>query len=222
MAASWIQQYQQASFRGIEFFISNANNTTGRRIASHKFPDRDQVFHQDLGRAERTFTFNAYIIGDDYFQHRENLIKACEEAGPGKLVHPYRGEFQVVCKSCEIQESTTDGRMAHFQLEFSEQKVQELTATGVDTDTALAEAREQLVADQKTALEKIYDIASLPAQVAQDATDVLNAGLDKIEQVKRVTGTVAEFQQSIQTVRGKVTNAILDGAIIAEDLNLLR
>lgn len=221
MASEWIDQYQQASFRGVEFFITSASNGTGRRINTHKFPDRDDVFHQDLGRKERTYEFDAYIIGGDYFRQREELIKACETPGPGKLVHPYRGELEVVCKNCQYVETTKEGRLVRFTLSFSQQKDTPLTATEVNTNAEVFLAQSNLIDSQKTMFEQAYDIASKPAAVLRDAVEVYGTVLDYIEDVKKVTGTVAEFQQAVQTIKGKITETILDATLIAQDINAL-
>ena len=40
--------------------------------------------------------------------------------GPGELVHPYLGSVSVVCRACNLRESTREGRMCRLTLEFVE------------------------------------------------------------------------------------------------------
>ena len=55
-----------ASFRGVKFFIEKAELSAGRRTQVHEYPLRDKPFVEDLGRATRTITITAFVIGSDF------------------------------------------------------------------------------------------------------------------------------------------------------------
>ena len=78
--AGWRGQLLPASFRGVRFLVRQHALATGRRLAVHEFPLRDEAFVEDLGRAPRTFSIAGYVLGDDYFAQRDALIDACEAA----------------------------------------------------------------------------------------------------------------------------------------------
>ena len=90
----WRDRLRDASFRGVPFSVEDDDASFGRRVQTHEYPNRDKPFTEDLGRAARRLTVNAYVIGDDYADKRDRLIAAVETAGPGTLVHPQYGEMQ--------------------------------------------------------------------------------------------------------------------------------
>jgi prophage DNA circulation protein len=83
------------SFRGVPFRTTGAELTGGRRNVLNEYPQRDMPYVDDLGRAARTYTVEAYLIGDDYLAQRHALQRALETAGPGELCHPRYGIVQV-------------------------------------------------------------------------------------------------------------------------------
>lgn len=91
---SWKDNLRPASFRGVPFQVDD-EGTFGRRVQVHEYPNRDKPYTEDLGRAARRFTINAYLVGDDFFEVRDRLIVAIDTPGPGTLVHPYYGEIAV-------------------------------------------------------------------------------------------------------------------------------
>src|SRR5688572_26751846 len=93
----WLQNFRQASFRGVGFLIDSVDSQFGRHVVTHEYPQRDIPFSEDLGRKARRFSMTAYLVGGDYMLARDVLIAACELPGSGLLVHPYQGELQVVC-----------------------------------------------------------------------------------------------------------------------------
>ena len=93
---AWQDRLRPASFRGVEFHVEIGAVASGRRIAQHEFPKRDEPYAEDMGRRIRRHPVTAYFIGFDYQLGRDDLIVALEEEGPGLLVHPTLGEFHVV------------------------------------------------------------------------------------------------------------------------------
>jgi prophage DNA circulation protein len=64
------------------------------------------------------------VLGPDYDLHLKDLIAALQDtAGPGKLIHPYRGELQVICRSYEASEKKGEGGYATISMEFSETEI---------------------------------------------------------------------------------------------------
>ena len=212
--ASWLEGYQQASFRGVNFYVTGAEVSGGRRIATHAFPGRDDVYHQDLGRKSRNFRFPAYIVSDNYFTDREALIAALEAAGPGKLVHPYRGIFEVVVTGFIERETTAEGRLARFDIEMAEQKVTELTVATTNTKAQTVEAKAGLLDSIKAAFEAAYTIAQMPVTAIQDAVGVADQILDVIGAAKKLAATSADFTRELSNAKGKVIQLTLDAEFI--------
>lgn len=131
-----------ASFRGVPFLVESSLRTGGRRAVVHEFPLRDDPFAEDMGRRARTFPVEGYVIGDDYLVQRDALIAALEdEAGPGKLIHPYHGERRAICTGLSVAEKRSDGGMAVFAIEFTETPAQSpVPVTVVDSAGQVAAA----------------------------------------------------------------------------------
>lgn len=113
---SWRDNLRPASFRGVEFHIDERGFRTGRRIHNHEYPKRDQNYPEDMGRATRRWSVDAYIVGDDYMQRRDALIRACEQPGPGQYSDFWGRSGRAVVEDCDLQEEQREGRMCRFRL----------------------------------------------------------------------------------------------------------
>lgn len=120
MASPWRDQLQKGSYKGVPFFIDSHEYTGGRRIVDHLFPYRDMAFTEDLGRRQRMFTMSMYVLGEDYFGDRDDLMEAFETEGAGILVHPYLGTKNVDAGEYTLNETAAEGGVARFQITFHE------------------------------------------------------------------------------------------------------
>ena len=55
-----------ASFRGVPFEVSSGSLKGGRRTVVHEYPQRDKPYVEDLGKAARQITIEAFFVGDNY------------------------------------------------------------------------------------------------------------------------------------------------------------
>lgn len=119
---SWRANLRPGSFRGAAYRFREAGGEGGRRGELHEYPERDQPWFEDLGRAGRRWRIEAIVGGDgrDYMPARDALIEALEAKGAGTLIHPTRGAITAVCTSFEYGESTAEGGIATFSIEFVE------------------------------------------------------------------------------------------------------
>ena len=117
----WKDNLQDASLRGVPFKVDEDEATFGRRVQVHEYPNRDKPFAEDLGRATRRFSVQAYLIGDDFFEQRNRLIEAIEKPGSCTLVHPYYGEMKVtVDDTVRVSHTVSEGRMCRVSFSFIE------------------------------------------------------------------------------------------------------
>ncbi|WP_334472422.1 DNA circularization protein [Arsenophonus sp. PmNCSU2021_1] len=135
---SWKDNLRPASFRGVPFQVEDDEGTFGRRVQVHEYPNRDKPYTEDLGRATRRFTINAYLVGDDFFDVRDRLIVAIDTPGPGTLVHPYYGEI-AVCIDGEVRVSHSgrEGRMCRVSFSVVEAGELSFPTAGVATGQTL-------------------------------------------------------------------------------------
>lgn len=170
---TWRDNYRPASFRGAVFFVERADSTHGRRQAVHEHAQRDVPFTEDLGRKAREFSVSGYLIGVEYQTQRDELIKACETAGPGVLVHPYRGEVTVECRGLGVSESTADGGMCMVTLTFLEAGEASYPTAKVDTVNAIS-AKSNTVTDAAgKGFVSDFLTTGFPAYVAESAASSL-------------------------------------------------
>ncbi|MGE3064108.1 MAG: DNA circularization N-terminal domain-containing protein [Hyphomicrobiaceae bacterium] len=115
---SWKDSLRPASFRGAAFHMDDRSHETGRRIHNHEYPKRDANFAEDMGRKTRTWSVNAYVIGEDYMAQRDRLLAVCERQGPGTYSDRWRGSQSAVCETITLVETEHDGRYCKFAIKF--------------------------------------------------------------------------------------------------------
>ncbi|HAZ8269818.1 TPA: DNA circularization protein [Citrobacter koseri] len=140
-STDWRDRLRDASFRGVPFSVEDDEGTFGRRVQVHEYPNRDKPFTEDLGRATRRMTINAYLIGDDYADKRDRLIGAIETAGPGTLVHPQYGEMQgSIDGQVRVTHSNAEGRMCRVSFQFVESGELSFPVAGMATAQRLKQS----------------------------------------------------------------------------------
>ncbi|MCP1440483.1 prophage DNA circulation protein [Erwinia persicina] len=136
---SWKDNLQDASLRGVAFKVDEDEATLGRRVQVHEYPNRDKPWAEDLGRATRRFSVQAYLIGNDFFEQRNRLIEAIEKPGSCTLVHPYYGEMTVtVDDAVRVSHSVSEGRMCRISFSFIESGELSFPTAGLATGQKLS------------------------------------------------------------------------------------
>lgn len=206
---SWLDRYQQASFRGVEFKVEAHSSGGGRRLVPHQFPGRDEKFIEDLGRDIDVVRFRAYVLGDDYDRQRDRLIAAAGQGGSGVLVHPYLGRMVVRCRRFRVEERSRDGNMATLSFEFVE--------AGQDPDGLFAELGQDRIDAATTAeqasnaglegfAQRVESPGSTPAAITGEVrrlTDFVNTA-----PILQTLDTAVEFQQSVERLADDVLELV--------------
>jgi prophage DNA circulation protein len=170
---SWKDNLRPASFRGVAFKVEGHDAEYGRRQATHEYPQRDEPFTEDLGKKARTYSVEAYVLGDDYMATRDQLIAAVETAGPGELVHPYLGQLQVECRGLKIRETATEGRMCRLSLTFVEAGQAKYPSATNDTVSAIGGAANKAKAAAKLGFVEKFLADGFPSFVVNGAAEHL-------------------------------------------------
>jgi prophage DNA circulation protein len=133
------------SFRGIEFYVNSVESNVGRRTVVHEFPGRDLPMVEDMGLLARRFSLDCYVLGDDYFERRDELIKEFELGGTGPLIHPYWGNMTVaVVGAVRIRETTAEGGMARISVNVVRSDIIDIQPTkATDTEQAINDAADE-------------------------------------------------------------------------------
>jgi prophage DNA circulation protein len=183
----WRDRLREASFRGVPFSVENDESSFGRRVQVHEYPNRDKPFTEDLGRATRRLTINAYLIGNDYAEQRDRLIVAIETAGPGTLVHPQFGEMQgSIDGQVSVTHSVTEGRMCRVSFQFVESGELSFPTAGAATAQRLKESG-SLFDDAIEGMFSAFSLSGIPdflqRDVLADAAGMLNDVADAFKMV---------------------------------------
>lgn len=145
LGTDWRSRLQPASFRGVPFKVEDDEGSFGRRVQVHEYPNRDKPYTEDLGRATRRITINAYLIGDDYPDQRDKLIVAVETAGAATLVHPNYGEMKGnVDGQVRVIHSNGEGRMCRVSFAFVEAGELSFPTSGVASGDRLESSVDSL------------------------------------------------------------------------------
>ena len=205
---NWKENLQPASFRDIKFLVRSHTLGLGRRVVSHEFPFGDKPFTEDLGRKSRSFNIEGFLVGNDYFTNRDQLISACEQFGSGVLVHPYYGRLQVNCQSLSIHETIDEGGFASLTFNFIESG--DALVSVVDTDKT-AQLTSSTAAIKTSALDnfkEIYAIADSVKSGVQKAKDAVRQTMDNLNKAQKLCADIAQTGNDLSQLVKEASSAI--------------
>ena len=174
MSELWKKRLLRASFNGIPFFLESHEMSAGRYSKEHEPPDRNSGFSEDIGKKTPSFKIEAHVLGDNYFFNRDALKNALESQSVGLLVHPYLGIMTVQPKGFSLRESTKEGRIAFFGMEFVEKGNPFFPFAVIDSIVDFVTEVVSYVLIVQTAFESTYQIAGLPAFTLESAEAMLS------------------------------------------------
>lgn len=208
----WRDEMVRGSWRGVEFVTRDARRQLGRRTVTHEYPGRDVPYVEDLGRKGRVDTLTIFVIGDNYMQARAQLEAALEQAGPGELVHPWRGRMTAAVTNVDASESIDELGRAGWTVTWTETGENLQPSTRVDTNYAVEAAADTAIAAVEEDFTENFEVESQPEFVEADALTRVNAALDNVTSVIRGmmpdTGVLAAVIFEGQRIASKVTSLL--------------
>jgi len=219
---SWRDNLREASFRGVVFHFQSTDAELGRRTVTHEYPGRDIPHVEDLGRKARTHTIDAYVLEPGHLSKAAALRGACEQSGPGTLVHPYLGEMQASCTSVREHYTTRDGGKATFQLSFTESGDNRYPSIRPDTAAAVSSAADDALNVLSTDFAGGFNVSGFPGFVTDAAGTITDlAGDDILTTVRGVITTaedVARFTQDVIRFKATARTLMTDPATLADSV----
>ncbi|MBL7686195.1 MAG: DNA circularization N-terminal domain-containing protein, partial [Deltaproteobacteria bacterium] len=219
----WKDQLRTASFRNVTFKVDTAEMSFGRRNQLHEYPQKDTPFSEDLGRKAREYTFNAYIIGDNYFRNRDALIKAIEGSKePATLIHPTLGNKRVIPKECRTSFNNKQGGIEFFTLTFVEAGEKKFPS-GLFNTGGLLNLQSIAVIDKiGSYVDKVYNTLDYIDNVASKATGLVNDFVGTIESAlpfARIQETFfSPFKNLISTFKSLIPTNISSSNLLRGDV----
>jgi len=203
---TWVDDYaaNPASFRGVPFSVRSDELSGGQRHVIHRFPGRDDVEWDAMGRDPRKFRVDGLVLGANYWDARNKIVQALEKAGPGELVHPYWGRQQVVVSDgWRVRQSTNNGGAAFFS--FSCTVVGK--SSKLQGSLNIARTVKQDAADLRSALVDTYgsnvDTSQSAGGLAR--SKVLTMANDAVSSIRSVNSRI-----SAATTVASATESVID------------
>jgi prophage DNA circulation protein len=202
----------QASFKGVNFFVNNHSSEFGYRFFSHALPFKNEFENQELGKKQRSYNVTGYVVGDDYFKLRDDLIAKVEEGGIGELVHPYLGRLSVICPSIVVAESSEKGRFCALNFQFIESSKPLPIAPKIDKAAVVNAAANKTKLDTLNDFQKAYNfITNSVKEISgkiREAQESLKEVMDTVRDVENLAGSIAQiatdFTYLVKNARGVI------------------
>lgn len=172
--AGWRDNLRPASFRGVAFEVMESSRDLGRKVAVHDFPLRDFATGEDLGKSPGTISLNALIIGTDYMTARDAFEAALNMAGTGVLIVPWTGQRTVRLTSAKATETSKEGGMVSYALEFMIEETAPPPQVSVDTGAQVTSAADSLETAATDTFTEAFSTTGQPNFVSEAATDLLS------------------------------------------------
>ncbi|WP_460418788.1 DNA circularization protein [Pseudomonas sp. microsymbiont 2] len=193
--STWRDQLHPASFRGVPFHVDSDSMPAGRRTQTHEYPQRDKPLVEDLGGVTREIKLAAFVIGEDCYFQRDNLLNALGKPGAGELVHPWYGRLTVTATTCSVSHERREGGMVRFDLVFVEDGEKGFPAGVPNTARQLEDSSETLL---ESAIAR-YKAAMAVVNRARLAVVALQNGVAGVQmaiasELRQLTGLVSSVE----------------------------
>lgn len=218
-----LRNARPAQLGNASFQVESDSAEFGRKTVLHTYPLRDKPFVEDLGRATRQFSIEAYLIGDDCYAQRDALIAVLESKGPHKLVHPSYGEMSVsIVQRARVDYTTREGGMVRVSFTCVEAGEISFPKASAATGEAVAEAANEALVAVEEEFTEAFEVASIPAFVPDAAIDLVDGFVDTVtdiaETIETVADAIPEFLASLNEISIAVSTLIQSPVVLAGKL----
>ena len=198
------------SFRGVPFFVESHQYGSGRRIAVHEYPGLDDPYNEDMGRAARSVTLTAYLVGDNAKDQKEKVLQAMETGGSGTLVHPYLGTKNAQPSGLQISENAKEKRWVGLSLSFVLDPDIRPTATlVVDRKSLSLQKGAAGLSQVAEKFPKKFSLLGAAAATINAAVKLTNKLLDQIEEARGTMRTAAAYKSKMLQIRQNLELALM-------------
>jgi len=213
----WKERLLPASFRGVSFYVNAANNTFGRRMITHEFPQRDVPYTEDLGRQPKHYQIDGYLLGDMYMEQRDRLQSACEDQSTaGELIHPYYGILKVLCSRFVTLDSTEETRILRIQIAFVEAGSLLFPSTFVNTSFSNATNKLSVIDQARAGLRALYDLTRIPVNKFREIRTNVQSAIGAIEDYRLIVASVASYGKMVKRTLADIDTLIQSADDLAE------
>lgn len=217
----WKEDLREASFKGITFLVDSSSVQGGRAWNSHLFPGRDGAYHEDTGLNPKQFSFSAFLVGDLYYSHRNNLVAALNSTGNGKFVHPQWGEYTAVCTGWTVSEEKTSQGMCKLELTFEEDTEILLTFSIPNPVLYVQEKKEGLLDSLNDVFLSAFDTINSTIKDLQNLQNEIENVFTVIDNARLVVSAASEFKRNLLNLVGKGIQLIYEPLVLVSGIKSL-
>jgi len=218
MKDTWLFKYMDASFRKVPFYVESHETSTAHRKNVITLPGSNSVQVQNMGRDPKRVTIDCYVLGDDYFTARDSLAEALDKDGPGELVHPYQGTQQIEVLDWSMKESSTEGRVARFQISYVVLLAVPIPALAIAPALDVLNACDAFMGKASAAFLTVYSIARKPFAMVAAVQNTLSAAHTLLGYVKKTLSLASELEYDIKSALQETASLVKEGKAIAESI----
>ena len=211
---TWQDDLQPASFRGVPFGVTSIVRSQELAADLQVFPGRaragDAAHVEPLGLGPRRFKVAAFVWGPEYREARDALEEALHTPGPGRLVHPYRGELTVsILGRIDTTETPKRGGLALVSFEAVVTSEPTLRR-GPDTAAVMQRDLDAFLEDAARDFDDSYDTEGVPdfakAKSVDAFADAVEALQDARAQLAGAVGTVTDAAADVGAFAGELAS----------------
>lgn len=129
-----------ASFRGVEFLLTESSGKSGRRAIPREYPKRENGWTEDNGAAITNEEITAKVVGKDYLDQLRTLLEALNAPGEAEMIHPWWGVRTVQAGSVSHRLDNEEDGVAYVTFTVYEAGERLFPTAAQDTAAALGNA----------------------------------------------------------------------------------
>jgi prophage DNA circulation protein len=165
--------FQKGTFRGLAFVTEGQQANGGRRLVVHEFPQSEDHVVEELGRKAKRFSLDLHIRGADFIDRANAFEDALDAPGDGMLVHPWRGTMRVSVDDYSRTDSSSDGGITTFSVQFVKSGLPASPAPSTDTAAVATGVAATTIAGAPAAFASGFNVVGATAFVEGAANDLI-------------------------------------------------
>ncbi len=201
-----------AQLGDVPIFVDGGELTGGRRVVSDEYPYRDDPWTDDMGRKQRVYTLNAFLLNDngDIKQQREALLRVLESEGTTAIVHPRFGNLRVQLGEYKLRFSARTDR-EDFSVECLQPGDTKQPQVAANTLSSVNRSVALNMDTHMTTFADNFNVDAAPQFVKDDALSQVRTGLAQLRSlsgnvqgvlspVSEVTALIGDVDSTLDTL----------------------
>ena len=232
MSAYNLDKMLTASFRGVEFLTEGNNESGGQKHVIHEYVNSNRRSVEGLGVNQPLFTITALVHGDNFVEHKKQLIRAMKQNGYGQYVHQFDGKKRVFPTGYKVVDNEKKLGQAVLTLSFAEVPTSlanpNALPTSLDVDASdVREAAEEVSKEAEAVVASTWSVLVNAFKggyaAAQDTLGGVRDGFQSAVNVVNTTAdSITEYQAEIDAFTRELNQLIATPSVLASRLTGLQ